>query len=84
MQLYFINFPFIGKDSDLRCSTGEAIYKQDKDSFWIFYDEIYQNQKKDTEEWITEDLLLSIVKEKLPKVDVSNLRKIYSKDIKEK
>ena len=65
--------------------TGEAIYKQDKDSFWIFYDEIYQNQKKDTEEWITEDLLLSIVKEKLPKVDVEQFKKdLHSKDIKEK
>ena len=64
---------------------GEAIYKQDKDSFWIFYDEIYQNQKKDTEEWITEDLLLSIVKEKLPKVDVEQFKKdLHSKDIKEK
>ena len=45
VQLYFINFPFIGKDSDLGAAAGEAIYKQDKDSFWIFYDEIYQNQK---------------------------------------
>ena len=85
VQLYFINFPFIGKDSDLGAAAGEAIYKQDKDSFWIFYDEIYQNQKKDTEEWITEDLLLSIVKEKLPKVDVEQFKKdLHSKDIKEK
>ncbi|MGQ0416575.1 DsbA family protein, partial [Bacillus sp. HC-TM] len=48
-------------------------------------DEIYQNQKKDTEEWITEDLLLSIVKEKLPKVNVEQFKKdLHSKDIKEK
>ncbi|MGE7884351.1 DsbA family protein [Bacillus sp. NPDC094077] len=85
VQLYFINFPFIGKDSDLGAAAGEAIYKQDKDSFWIFYDEIYQNQKKDTEEWITEELLLSIVKEKLPKVDVEQFKKdLHSKEIKEK
>ena len=85
VQLYFINFPFIGKDSDLGAAAGEAIYKQDKDSFWTFYDEIYQSQKKDTEEWITEDLLLSIVKEKLPKVDVEQFKKdLHSKDIKEK
>lgn len=68
MQLYFINFPFIGKDSDLGAATGEAIYKQDQDSFWIFYDEIYQSQKKDTEEWITEELLLNIVKENFRKL----------------
>ncbi len=42
-------------------------------------------KKKDTEEWITEDLLLSIVKEKLPKVDVEQFKKdLHSKDIKEK
>ena len=65
--------------------TGEAIYKQDKDSFWIFYDEIYQSQKKDTEEWITEELLLNIVKEKLPKVDVEQFKKdLHSKEITEK
>ena len=41
--------------------------------------------KRDTEEWITEDLLLSIVKEKLPKVDVEQFKKdLHSKDIKEK
>ena len=56
-------------------AAGEAIYKQDKDSFWTFYDEIYQSQKKDTEEWITEELLLNIVKEKLPKVDVDQFKK---------
>ena len=85
VQLYFINFPFIGKDSDLGAAAGEAIYKQDKDSFWTFYDEIYQSQKKDTEEWITEELLLNIVKEKLPKVDVEQFKKdLHSKEIKEK
>ncbi len=30
VQLYFINFPFIGKDSDLGAAAGEAIYKQDQ------------------------------------------------------
>ncbi|WP_242238031.1 thioredoxin domain-containing protein [Bacillus cereus group sp. BfR-BA-01316] len=85
VQLYFINFPFIGKDSDLGAAAGEAIYKQDQDSFWIFYDEIYQNQKKDTEEWITEELLLNIVKEKLPKINVEQFKKdLHSKEMKDK
>ncbi|EEL52201.1 thioredoxin [Bacillus cereus] len=85
VQFYFINFPFIGKDSDLGAAAGEAIYKQDPESFWTFYDEIYQNQGKDTEEWITEELLLNIVKEKLPKVNVDQFKKdLHSKEIQEK
>ncbi|WP_242145049.1 MULTISPECIES: thioredoxin domain-containing protein [unclassified Bacillus cereus group] len=85
VQFYFINFPFIGKDSELGAAAGEAIYKQDPDSFWKFYDEMYQSQKKDTEEWITEELLLNIVKEKLPKVNAEQFKKdLHSKEMKEK
>ena len=85
VQFYFINFPFIGKDSDLGAAAGEAIYKQDPESFWTFYNEIYQNQKKENEEWITEELLLNIVKEKLPKVNVEQFKKdLHSKEIQDK
>ncbi|MEH7457985.1 MULTISPECIES: DsbA family protein [Bacillus] len=85
VKFYFINFPFIGKDSDLGAAAGEAIYKQDPESFWTFYNEIYQNQKKENEEWITEELLLNIVKEKLPKVNVEQFKKdLHSKEMQDK
>ncbi|MGG2067274.1 DsbA family protein [Bacillus sp. S14(2024)] len=85
VQLHFINFPFIGKDSDLGAAAGEAIYKQDPKAFWAFYDEIYQNQKNEDEKWITEDLLVNIVKQKLPSIDVTEFKKdLNSKEIKDK
>src|SRR5262249_10803009 len=85
VQLHFINFPFIGKDSDLGAAAGEAIYKQDPKAFWTFYDEIYQNQKNESEKWITEDLLVNIVKQKLPSIDVTEFEKdLNSKEIKDK
>ncbi|MEI4832000.1 DsbA family protein [Bacillus sp. FJAT-53711] len=85
VQLHFINFPFIGKDSDLGAAAGEAIYKQDPKAFWTFYDEIYQNQKNEDEKWITEDLLVNIVKQKLPSIDVTEFKKdLNSKEIKDK
>ncbi|MGG0187567.1 DsbA family protein [Bacillus rhizoplanae] len=85
VQLHFINFPFIGKDSDLGAAAGEAIYKQDPKAFWTFYDEIYQKQQNEQEEWITEDLLVDIVKQKLPSIDVAEFKKdLNSKEIKDK
>lgn len=85
IQLHFINFPFIGKDSNLGAAAGEAIYKQDPKAFWTFYDEIYQNQQDENEEWITEDLLVNIVKQKLPSIDVEQFKKdLNSKEIKDK
>lgn len=85
VQLHFINFPFIGKDSDLGAAAGEAIYKQDPKAFWTFYDEIYQNQKNEKEEWITEALVVDIVKQKLPTIDVEKFKKdLKSKEIKDK
>lgn len=85
VQFYFINFPFIGKDSNLGAAAGEAIYKQDPESFWTFYDEIYQIQKKDTEEWITEELLLNTVKENFLKVNIEQFKKdLHSKETQDK
>ncbi|MDM5186998.1 DsbA family protein [Bacillus sp. DX4.1] len=85
VQFYFINFPFIGKDSKLGAAAGEAIYKQNPEAFWKFYDEIYQNQKSDKEEWITEELLVNMVKEKLPNIDVEQFKKdMHSKEMKDK
>lgn len=85
VQLHFINFPFIGKDSDLGAAAGEAIYKQDPKAFWTFYDEIYQKQQNEQEEWITEDLLVDIVKQKLPSIDITEFKKdLNSKEVKDK
>lgn len=83
-QLHLINFPFIGKDSEYGAAAGEAIYKQNPEAFWTFFDELYQHQKSDKEEWITEELVTNIVTEKLPNIDVEQLNKdINSKEIKD-
>lgn len=84
VQFHLINFPFIGEDSDLGAAAGEAIYKQDPASFWVFFDELYQKQRSDTEEWITEELVTNIVTEKLPNIDVEKFKQdLNSKEIKD-
>lgn len=74
-QFHFINFPFIGDDSDLGAAAGEAIYKQDHAAFWKFYDALYEAQQSTDQVWITEELLVRIVKEKLPEIDVKQFQK---------
>lgn len=83
-QLHLINFPFIGEDSEYGAVVGEAIYKQDPEAFWTFFDELYQHQKGDKEEWITKELVTNIVTEKLPNINVEQLEKdANSKEIKD-
>lgn len=84
VQFFFINFPFIGKDSELGAAAGEAIYKQDPEAFWKFYDEMYQKQNTTDEKWITEELLVNMVTEKLPSIDVKQFKKdLHSKEIQD-
>lgn len=80
VQLHFINFPFVGKDSTLAAQAGEAIYKQNKDAFWKFYDEMYASQESEQKEWITEQFLTDLVKTKLPEINLSQ----FQQDLKSK
>jgi protein-disulfide isomerase len=83
-QMHFVNFAFIGKDSVLAAQAGEAIYKQDKDAFWKFYDEVYHQQQSEDKEWLTEQYLTDLVKTKLPEVNLEQFKKdLNSKEMKE-
>ncbi|GAA3331586.1 hypothetical protein GCM10020331_088780 [Ectobacillus funiculus] len=63
VQFHFINFPFIGDDSNLGAAAGEAIYKQDHAAFfWKFYTALFEAQQSTDQVWITEELLTQIVK----------------------
>jgi protein-disulfide isomerase len=84
-QFHFINFPFMGDDSDLGAAAGEAIYKQDPAAFWKFSTALYGAQQSIDQVWITEELLMQIVKEKLPEIDVKQFQKdLNSESIQKK
>ncbi|MCP8969334.1 DsbA family protein [Ectobacillus ponti] len=84
VQLHFINFPFIGKDSDYGAAAGEAVYKQSPEAFWTFYSKMYESQGDEHEAWITEQLVEGIVKG-LPGVDFAQFQKdVKSKEIQQK
>jgi len=74
VKVYHINFPFIGKDSTTAAIVGEAIYSQNKNAFWQYYDAVYKNQGKETDNWATPDFLMKIVKENVKNIDYEKLK----------
>lgn len=80
VQMFFSNYQFIGPDSITAGMAGEAIYKQNKDAFWKYYDAVYTNQKEESQIWATPEFLIDLVKKHVPGVDATKL----SQDLKNK
>ncbi|SFS64590.1 DsbA family protein [Marininema halotolerans] len=78
--MYFINNQFIGEDSITAGIAGEAVYAQDKEKFWKFYDAIYDNQGDENQTWATPEYMVEMTKENVPGLDYKQL----AKDIKER
>lgn len=80
VQMFFTNYQFIGPDSITAGMAGEAIYKQNKDAFWKYYDAIYTYQKEESQIWATPEFIIDLVKKHVPGVDATKL----SQDLKNK
>ncbi|OPA81562.1 hypothetical protein BVG16_03735 [Paenibacillus selenitireducens] len=87
VKLTFINFSFMSqtmglKDNDSRRAAmfGEAVYKQNPEAFWTYYQELYKNQGDEREAWATEEFLSNIVKQ-IPGIDVEKVKKDVQDDV---
>lgn len=69
VELYFMNFAFLDRDSYLAASAGEAIYKQSNEKFWEYVHELYANQGDESEIWATEKFILKFVKDHIDGID---------------
>lgn len=49
VELFFMNFAFLDRDSYLAASAGEAIYKQSNEKFWEYLHKLYANQGDESE-----------------------------------
>lgn len=78
VELFFINYAFIDRDSILAASAGEAIAKQNNDKFWEFYDVLYRNQGDESKIWATEAYLLDLVKKNIEGIDYG----LFEKELK--
>ncbi len=73
--LYFVNMAFVGADSKTASLAALSVYHQNNDAFWEYYDALYANQGEESEEWATEDYLVSLAQEKNLDIDYDLLRK---------
>lgn len=88
VQLYFMNYAFLDRDSYLAASAGEAILRQNNEKFWEFMDKLYDNQGDESRIWATEQFLLTFVKENISGIDYDRFKQdlqahTYLYDVKE-
>ena len=69
VELYFMNFAFLDRDSYLAASAGEAIYKQSNEKFWEYMQKLYANQGDESEIWATQKFILNFVKNNIEGID---------------
>ncbi|HEX6989397.1 MAG TPA: DsbA family protein [Bacillota bacterium] len=74
-RFYFINFAFIGADSLTAAAAGEAVYDQDPEAFWAFYEALYANQGPEDQEWATPEVLLDLARQAAPGLDFEALER---------
>lgn len=75
VAVYFSNFPFIGEDSFTAAYAGQAVYHQNNDAFWTFYDTVYKNQQDEKKVWATTDTLVKLAQDAKLNINFDQLKK---------
>lgn len=70
---YFINYPFLGPDSTTAAIAAEAVFAQDPQAGWTFYEALYQHQGPSGEIWATPDFLIALARRIVPGIDHDRL-----------
>ena len=88
VELFFMNFAFLDRDSYLAASAGEAIYKQSNEKFWEYLHKLYANQGDESEIWATQNFILKFVKNNIEGIDYAQFETdlknhTYMFDVKE-
>ncbi|MFD1954429.1 DsbA family protein [Paenibacillus thailandensis] len=76
VAFYYINFSnFLGEDAYTAALAAQAVYRQNEEAFWDYYDILFKNQQDEYSTWATPDYLVELAREaKLP-IDYDQLRK---------
>ncbi|GIM45135.1 putative disulfide bond formation protein D [Collibacillus ludicampi] len=89
VQFYYINDPIISPNADSRTAAmaGEAVYRQNPEEFWKFYEAVFAHQGDEHTNWATSDFLVQIAKQSNLKVDYDKLKKdidnnTFAQDVK--
>lgn len=75
VQLFVVNFSFLGPDSIKAAMVGEILWKQSPQAFWEYHEAIYKHQGDEKTIWATEKHLLSIIERYVPHGDAKDVKR---------
>jgi len=76
VSISFLNYMIISPEADSYTAAlaAQSVYHQNKDEFWKYYDEIYNNQQDEDIVWATPDKLVELAKDAKLDIDYDKLR----------
>lgn len=75
VQFFYINYPFIAEDSVTAALVGEAVYLQDEEAFWDYYELVHKHQGDQETNWATIEFLTSLIADNLPMIDIEEVER---------
>ena len=78
VKFSFINLAFLGQGSEQAANAGECVYRQNETQFWDFHKGIYENQGSESENWVTNDLLMEVARDTTEGLDYDELQTCFS------
>ncbi|MBE3555520.1 MAG: thioredoxin domain-containing protein [Firmicutes bacterium] len=86
VRFVFVNDVVLGKDSQTAAELGEAIYHQNPQNFWLYYQNVYAHQGKEGSGWASAGNLIALATAVAPELNPVQLRQAldahtYAKDV---
>ena len=73
VRFYFINYPFIGSDSDTAAEALEAVHAQRPEAVWDFIEAVMEHQGPEHQRWATPEFLVDLARQAVPGLDAQRL-----------
>ncbi|PZE20864.1 DsbA family protein [Paenibacillus xerothermodurans] len=73
-SLHFMNLTILGPDSNTAALAGQAVYHQNNDAFWKYYDAVYKNQGDERTQWATPEFLTDLARREALPIDYDLLK----------
>ncbi|MGZ9585441.1 DsbA family protein [Paenibacillus marinisediminis] len=74
VKFTFLQFPFIGTDSNTAALASEAIQAQYPEAFWDFHKELYNSQLEENVKWATPEYLTEVAIKSVPNLNVDEFK----------
>jgi protein-disulfide isomerase len=77
VKFSYVNVLFHGDESRLASLAAESVYSQDKQAFWTYHKELFDNQPEQNHDdyWVTNEILLKTAATYTPNIDLKKLEK---------